>query len=163
MVDIQIQAPSFAFVYMKKQLKVAMRRIGQEEAKKVRALLRSPGPSKPGEPPALDTGNLAKNVKSRVGKDGTSVAIYDSVYYDKFLESGTTGGGGKQIGEKDSVNPRTGRKTQRRQKNIRGVAQTIRVQAPRPAISVQVAKDINSINKRLIASVEMDISYKATK
>lgn len=162
--SVYISVPHLTLKFNKKNLTTAMRNIGQEEVKKVKALLGKKlgagHTSTPGNPPANVTGLLARSVKSRVGKDGMSVMIYDSAFYSKFLETGATGGGGKLTGI--AIN-KAGVRRQRRQRNIRGVAQTTRVLLPRPFISTQVNADLASIDRRLRIASDNAISYKVTK
>lgn len=71
-----------------------LRRIGamlrKHIVKKItRGKTRRDGPSKPGEPPHVDTGRLRQSIFWNLHADGRGVRIGTNVKYGKWLEEGT--------------------------------------------------------------------------
>ncbi|WP_424139896.1 HK97 gp10 family phage protein [Roseomonas chloroacetimidivorans] len=143
MIRLQVSAPSYQFVYSKKNLRKTLRQAGNEVAKAARALIRSSAgtgrtyygtggssqyrggyksmryqASAPGEAPVNVTGTLARSIKVRPFKSGEGVAVRDTAFYALFLQAGASGGGrmvrgGKRV--RGKAGAATGRDLQPRQ------------------------------------------------
>jgi hypothetical protein len=153
-----VTIPSYHFVHDKKLLKTVLRQAGQEVAKIDRALLRASGSgrkygrhvaSAPGAASAKLSGLLAKSVKVKVSKSGSSVRIIEDQYYAKFLEIGAKGGGRRKGGGKSRTR--------------KGVVKTRRVMAPRPSLHLAYAKVAGNLEARIKAALKGTIAFKPAK
>lgn len=144
MIGLRITVPAAVLELDKPALRKALRAVGRMVAKAARGLIRGTKASKPGEPPANRTGNLARNLQVRMGRGGQSVRIISKAqdgseaYYGRFLETGAVGGGGKA-------------KT-RNKRTKRGGLYNIsskRVLKPRPFLSAALEQQQGAIDARL--------------
>lgn len=81
--------------HLKKMIKPRLQRVGSELRNHVvrkvsEGKTRIDGPSKPGEPPHIDTGGLRKSIFWELLEDGLSVRVGTTVDYGLFLEEGTS-------------------------------------------------------------------------
>ena len=143
----------------KKALRRTMRQAGGEVAKEARSLIKQTSgggklyyisggsyrASAAGSAPVKVTGALLRGIKVRVFKSGQGVAIRDTAFYAVMLEAGAKGGG------------RRGGKGVR---NKRGLACTARVLAPRPFLSVALAKTQADIGPRIRAAIVEGIAFR---
>lgn len=117
--------PGYTIVAGKQQLRKVLRAAGNEVAAKARSLIRQGAATKKrqakrasvaGSPPVGRTGNLARNIKVSIRRDGESVSIKDTARsvggsgapYALFLEKGAVGGIGS--GKKGLKGQRNARK-----------------------------------------------------
>jgi hypothetical protein len=149
---VKIDIPEYTLKYDKSFLKQVMGGAGNRVKKTTVELIRDSAgsgimrnghvASAPNEAPANFTGNLAKSLKVKVARDGTSVSVVDTAKYALSLESGSRGGGGKKGN-----------------RNRRDMPSTTRVMAPRPYLSTALDKNIESITKDIQDSVIKDINF----
>lgn len=111
MIKMDIVVPSVYISVDKKKTKAVLRAVGNEVARRARALIRSSGggrkygshvASAPGAAPAKLSGKLASSIRVQT-KDGKFNSIYVRIVdtaldpkgrpYSKFLETGAVGGG----------------------------------------------------------------------
>jgi phage gpG-like protein len=90
---------------LKRELTVALRKSATAVARKTRRLLRSQrrGRSRPGQPPARQTGALARSIRTKKSRSGLSYSITASVFYATVLEAGAEGAG---RGRANRIEPR---------------------------------------------------------
>lgn len=164
-VRIRVSAPSYRFVYGKRELRKTLRQAGQEVAQTARRLIReSPASgrtyygtggaayrggyrkgrytaSAPGEAPRSVTGTLLRSIKVRPFRSGDGVAIRDAAFYALFLQAGAVGGGRKK-GIKGRKGADTGRRLD-----------------PRPFLTTALALRQGNLTPRLEAAVQRDIQF----
>ena len=164
MIGVRVQLASSALlVNRRKQLRNTFGRAGTEIAQVARALIRrgtaggrqyaAPGhgryqASAPGSAPAVRTGKLLAGIRVSRFRSGLGVAVKDSEFYAKFMETGAKGGG------------RSGGKPAR---NRRGAPQTARTMLPRPFISAALEQRRASIEQRIRRAVAEDIRFERIK
>lgn len=144
MLKLRLTVPAYSLVYGKRDLKKALRAVGNLVARKARSLIRKGDVSKPGQAPSSRTGALRSSIKVRPSKNGESVAVRDTQFYALFLEAGAKGGGGrKKVG-----------------RNKRGKPTTSRVLEARPFLSTALAQTESMIRSKLEQAVSDSISGK---
>jgi alkaline phosphatase len=143
---LEIKIPAYTLMYEKTDLKKTIRAAAQEVAAEARRLIRGQTPpSQPGQPPANRTGNLAREIAVRTGRDtetGVSMKITDSAKYATALETGAKGGGGIKGN-----------------RNKRGKPSTIRVLEARPFLETALKNKSDSISSRVEASLKNGIKF----
>lgn len=170
---IQIEIPSYALEFSKKNLRKSLRIAGNEVARTARREIRDSvgggrlyyGPggsiqyrggsstgkhraSSPGEAPSNMTGTLARSIKVVTLRNRDAIGVRDAAFYAKMLEAGAKGGA-------------PGRKNQRKRGKI--YATGGRVLAPRPFLSKALAERAASISRRLADAAIQDVVMERVK
>ncbi|AOX16924.1 hypothetical protein [Kozakia baliensis] len=170
---LQIEIPSYALEFSKKNLRKSLRIAGNEVARTARSEIRNSigggrlyyGPggsiqyrggaasgrhraSSPGEAPANETGTLARSIKVVVLRNKDAIGVRDAAFYAKMLEAGAKGGA-------------PGRKNQRNRGQI--YASGGRVLEPRPFLSKALAERAPSIQRRLADAAIKDVVMERVK
>lgn len=72
------------------ELRTALRESARDVAARTRAILRRKirGPSAPGEPPARDSGDLARSIRFRSDRRRLVASVRANQFYGRFLETG---------------------------------------------------------------------------
>jgi hypothetical protein len=156
-----ISSSKFQLLVDKKELRKALRKVGNDLKKTAKALILAPKSgihygkhvaSLPGEAPASLTGALSNSMKVSVKKD--TLKVTDTSFYALMLEAGAHGGGRAKGGK-------SGKSTR---KYVRGnntrVATTDREVAPRPFLSE--ALKIVPVQTILDASLKNIITKRTT-
>ncbi|MCO6414812.1 HK97 gp10 family phage protein [Siccirubricoccus sp. KC 17139] len=146
MFRLGVKVDPYKLILEKKEIRKALGQSGRAVQRVAKSLVKSRAVSQPGQPPAKQTGTLSKAFKVRVSKSGFSVAIRNTAFYAKFLETGAVGGGG--------------RRGTRNKRNRRGQVlqqSTIRTLAPRPFLSVALHRTENIIRSNLEAAMQNGI------
>ncbi|MDE2342921.1 MAG: hypothetical protein KGL63_05935 [Betaproteobacteria bacterium] len=99
--------------------------------------------SAPGQAPASVTGTLARQIVVRPFKSGEGVAIRDTAFYARFLETGARGGG--------RFGPRSTRKGGRRKISM------VRALLPRPFLTAALESRSGTLGPRLQQAVTSGI------
>ncbi len=174
MIGMTVTVPAVTIEFDKRHLRAVLMQAGREVATAARRLIRtSPGTgrlyrgpggsakyrggyaagahraSAPGQPPASETGTLARSIGVRAFASGEGVRVTDSVFYALFLQAGAHGGG--RLG-------RVGNK--RRGKAGIGTARTLE---PRPFLTTALETAEGALAPRLLRAATEGISLKATK
>ena len=163
-IDISIKGG--LFVFDKKALRSVMRGAGAEIKATAVDLIRSSAASgrtygkhrasSAGQPPASDTGKLAKSIKVKLSRSAMSTSVVDTAPYALALEAGSVGGGGAVKGSRNTIS-RKGR--------VRKVLQasTSRQMAARPFLSLALSQDAKRLGERVATALRKGISFKETK
>jgi hypothetical protein len=173
---ISITVPSYAIEFDKRALKATLRRAGAEIAAVARSKIKgaaragrtyygpggsaakyrggyAPGryqASASGGAPASITGTLEKSIKVKPFADGQGVAIRDTAFYAKFLESGAKGGGG---------NHRKASNLTKKKRLKRSAYSRSRVLEPRHFLTTALAERSASIETRIQDAVETGLKF----
>jgi HK97 gp10 family phage protein len=152
MANFEIRVSSATLELDKKFLKKALRQAANQVQKAAIQLINSTAgagrmygshrASAPGQAPATDTGNLAKNFKIKM--KNMTATVSDDAWYALSLEAGSKGGGGRK---------RLGR-------NRRGVPTTTRIQEARPFLSTALDNNRVDIERKLSIAIQQGIDFK---
>lgn len=168
---IEIELTEATLVYDKTRLKGILRSAGNEIAALTRSLLRhsrgtgKAGASKPGQPPAMLSGNLANNIKVKMFRNGEGVSVRDYARYAAALEAGAQGGGGST---KPANIRAAGTRAYGRYGKILGQNRMInvnktRVLLPRPYLSTILDQQASSIEQRIKDAVTFGLKFQRQK
>lgn len=167
---ITVEIPYWALTFDKKKLGQTLRSAGAELAAYARSLIRGShgsgkhGASLPGQPPANQSGALARSIKTKMLKkrgDDVGVQVRDMVPYALALETGAFGGG-RVAGSGNTKRSHIKRSGEMRKAAAQARGEK-REMAPRPFLSTAMEDRASSISARIRASVIDGIEFKRSK
>jgi hypothetical protein len=177
MISMSVTVQGGRLEFDKKMLRATMRAAGSEVAAQARVLVSRSGgsgrlyrgrkSSSPGEAPVRLSGLLSRSFKVRVFKSGEGVAIRDTAFYAKFLETGAQGGGGDTHNQANILlageKGRFGRILRGKSRMKKTAINQSRVLLPRPYLTTALGMREASIRARVAASLNNGLKFERTK